>query len=141
MVKSLSMRRTRSEELSLNLTPLIDVVFLLLIFFMITTSFKQNEQLGVELPESSGQQIKVVSQGLSLGISQQGTYKVHDQELGNNVKALELALQAWVKQNPGQPLLIMGDRLAPHQSVVTAMDIAQRSGISKIKIVTEYQQK
>lgn len=134
------MRRTRSEDISLNLTPLIDVVFLLLIFFMVTTSFKQNEQLGIELPESGSQQAKATTQGLSLGISQQGTYQVQDQELGANVQALELVLQRWVTQNPGQPLLILGDKLAPHQSVVTAMDAAQRAGISRIKIVTEYQE-
>lgn len=142
MIKSTSMRRRRPEELSLNLTPLIDVVFLLLIFFMVSTSFKQSNQLGVELPHTKSEQSSTGIEGIQLGITASGGYKVGDLDLGPDRAALQRYLTAAFAKlgDEEQQLYILGDKLAPHQSVVTAMDVAQSLGVVRIRIMTEQNQ-
>lgn len=139
MIKSYSMRKRTKEEISLNLTPLIDVVFLLLIFFMVTTTFKQSDQLGVELPQTQSPNAHHQMNGIKLGIGPKGNYIV-DGETINNAALLESKLRESVKLSKSKktPLYILGDKMAPHQSVVTAMDTARKVGITRIKIVTEH---
>ena len=140
MVKSLSMRSRAPEELSLNLTPLIDVVFLLLIFFMVTTTFKQNDQLSVELPLTQSPNAQQQMHGIELSIGPQGAYMIHGELIGTSVALLEGKLIEMFKQSQDEttPLYILGDKMAPYQSVVSAMDLARKIGITRIKIVTEY---
>ncbi len=136
MLKSYSIRTKQREELSLNLTPLIDVVFLLLIFFMVTTTFKQAEQLGIELPQTKTTHTAISSSGFELGIGPKGDYVVEGVSIGTSLNALEEVLRA--KAQPSEPLLLVGDKIAPHQSVVSAMDVASKLGITRIKIITEH---
>ncbi len=139
MIKSISMRRRKAEELSLNLTPLIDVVFLLLIFFMVTTNFKTIDQLGVELPQTRTQHGSEVIQGVQLNISHLGEYMIGDELIAKDLSHLKSSLVSNFESLEGKNklLYILGDRMAPHQSVVSAMDVAQKIGITRIKIVTE----
>jgi len=77
-------RRRRRNEVSIELTPLIDVVFLLLIFFMVSTTFIRETQLELELPEASGELQQPEEQSIVITIAQDGTYAVNDQALVNN---------------------------------------------------------
>ena len=121
-----------------NLTSLIDVVFLLLIFFMVSTSFVKQSQISIRLPEAESTAIvEDVPERIDIMITATGTYLVNGRELINNrAETIRNALQ---KVSAGQndlPLTISADANAKHQDVVTAMDVAARLGFTKISIAT-----
>jgi biopolymer transport protein ExbD len=121
-----------------NLTSLIDVVFLLLIFFMVSTSFVKQSQISIRLPEAESTAIvEEVPEQIDIMITEIGTYFVNGRELINTrPETIRNALQ---KVSAGQndlPLTISADANARHQDVVTAMDVAARLGFTKISIAT-----
>jgi biopolymer transport protein ExbD len=132
----LSLRpRTQPE---VNLTSLIDVVFLLLIFFMVSTSFVKQSQISIRLPEAESSVIvEEIPDQIDIMITATGTYLVNGRELINNrAETIRNALQ---KVSGGQndlPLTISADASARHQDVVTAMDVAARLGFTRISIAT-----
>jgi biopolymer transport protein ExbD len=132
----LSLRpRTQPE---VNLTSLIDVVLLLLVFFMVSTSFVKQSQITIRLPEAESTAIvQEVPEQIDILITESGTYLVNGRELINNrAETIRNALQ---KVAPGRndiPLTISADANAKHQNVVTAMDVAARLGFTQISIAT-----
>ena len=132
----LSLRpRTQPE---VNLTSLIDVVLLLLVFFMVSTSFVKQSQITIRLPEAESTAIvQEVPEQIDILITESGTYLVNGRELINNrAETIRNALQ---KVAPGRndiPLTISADANAKHQDVVTAMDVAARLGFMRISIAT-----
>ena len=132
----LSLRpRTQPE---VNLTSLIDVVLLLLVFFMVSTSFVKQSQITIRLPEAESTAIvQEVPEQIDILITESGTYLVNGRELINNrAETIRNALQ---KVAPGRndiPLTISADANAKHQDVVTAMDVAARLGFTRISIAT-----
>lgn len=132
-------RRPR-EEVNVNLTPLIDVVFLLLIFFMVSTTFNRQTQLQVNLPtaDQSAQPLDSQQQPIELVIDQQGKYNIDGLALVNNsARTLRIALTKRIDSSSEIPaLLVSADAAAPHQSVVTVMDVAGRLGFAKLNITT-----
>ncbi len=126
------------DEPEINLTSLIDVVLLLLVFFMITTSFVKESQIAIRLPESSaseGPQLKEVA--LEISVTAQGTYLVNGGALlDNRPETLEAAIRKAGDGQAGEKVTISGDAQASHQAVVTAMDIVGRLGYVEIKIAT-----
>lgn len=132
-------RQRRREDIHLNLTALIDVLFLLLMFFMATTTFTKNTRLSIVLPEAQGQPSKEEPGTIAIGISVQGVYSVNDTPLVNTqADTLKKALQlAAVNKNPQENrVVITADGAASHQSVVTAMDVAGQLGFANITIAT-----
>lgn len=129
--------RTKTEP-EVNLTSLIDVVFLLLIFFMVSTSFVKQAQISIQLPEADSQAvIEEVPLQLEIMITEQGTYLVNGRELVNNrAETIRNALQKLSAGDTSLPLTISADANARHQHVVTAMDVAGRLGFTKISIAT-----
>ena len=132
----LSLRQRTQPEV--NLTSLIDVVFLLLIFFMVSTSFVKQSQISIRLPEAESTVIvEEIPDQIDIMITATGTYLVNGRELINNrAETIRNALQ---KVSAGQndlPLTISADANARHQDVVTAMDVAARLGFTKISIAT-----
>ena len=121
-----------------NLTSLIDVVLLLLIFFMVSTSFVKESQISIRLPEAQSEAlIKEVPERLEIMITEQGTYLVNGRELVNNRPAtIRNALRNVSDGNSSLPLMISADANARHQHVVTAMDIAGSLGFTSISIAT-----
>ena len=133
--------RLRSHELEdpeLNLTPLIDVVFLLLIFFMVTTTFQRETELRVELPEAATQAMPLAREGLELTIDEAGRYFLNQQALVNTrADTLGRALaQAVQSEDAPARLLIRADARVAHQAVVTALDVAGQQGFNDIVIET-----
>jgi biopolymer transport protein ExbD len=130
-------KREPREELELNLTPLIDVVFLLLIFFMVSTTFQKESEISLQLPRATDTEIQSSGERIEVIISAAGRYFINDQELiKSDVASLQNALY---KVSGGQrdiPLTIRADAQAPHQSVVTAMDAAGQLGMLKMSIAT-----
>lgn len=130
-------RSSRQEEVSVNITPLIDVVFLLLIFFMVTTTFTRETQLQIDLPESESQVSAESEKPVEILIDRMGTYAINDQVLiKHDLDSLKRALVE-ISQNPETPIVITADAAAPHQSFIVALDAVAQVGFSKVSITTQ----
>ncbi len=132
-------RRQAREEDSINLTPLIDVVFLLLIFFMVSTTFTKETHLQVDLPEAVGEAAPQRDEPLEILINAEGEYALGGESLVNNKSAtLRQALVTLTGEETANrpPLVITADAQAPHQSVVRAMDVAGQLGFVNLSITT-----
>ena len=118
-------RRQQAAEVGVNLTPLIDVVFLLLIFFMVSTTFTRETQLTLDLPEANGEPREVVEQQVEVLVDEEGRYRVNGQPLvDNRVRTLQAAIYKVSAGDTTLPLVIAADAQAAHQAVVRAMDAA-----------------
>ena len=130
-------RRQRLEEVSVNLTPLIDVVFLLLIFFMVSTTFTRETQLSIDLPEASGEPRETEQKQIEILIDEAGSYRVNGQGLvDGNMRTLQAAIYKVSAGDTTLPMLISADAEATHQSVVRAMDAAGQMGFVHLSITT-----
>ena len=131
-------KRQTKAQLEINLTPLIDVVFLLLIFFMVTTTFTKETRLTVDLPEAQGVAQEQQQQQLEVTISAEGRFAVNGKALVNSDPAtLKAALVKMSDGDNSMPLVITADAVTPHQAVVTAMDVAGQLGILHLSITTQ----
>ncbi len=131
----------RDEEPELNLTSLIDVVLLLVIFFMVSTTFVQEARLRVELPVAGSAPGERTVQPVVITVTAQGSYRVNERVLVNNLRdTLASALRQVAGADTAQPITIRADARATHQSVVTAMDVAARLGFTQVNIATVSQQ-
>ena len=126
------------EQPEVNMTSLIDVVLLLLIFFMVSTSFVKQSQISIRLPQAdSAAVVEEVPQQLDVMITEQGAFLVNGRELVNNrPETIRNALQKVSNGNTTLPLTISADANARHQFVVTAMDVAGKMGFVRISIAT-----
>lgn len=124
------------EEANINLTPLIDVVFLLLIFFMVSTTFDTTSQLKIKLPEASQEQNSLPPQKLSLMIDASGNFFLNSRELTNNKSATLKAALEHALAGGELPIVIQSDASSPVQSLVTAMDVVGKLGLSQVSIAT-----
>lgn len=130
-------QRQPKEQVSVNLTPLIDVVFLLLIFFMVTTTFNRESHLQVTLPEAKGENTEPVPQQIEILITRNGDYSVNGRALVNSrLETLKRALEEISAGDNGIPMVITADAQTSHQSVVTAMDAVGQLGFSRLSIAT-----
>ena len=130
-------RQIRTED-SINLTPLIDVVFLLLIFFMVSTTFTKETHLAIDLPEASVETRVVSKKGIDIVISASGGYTINGRVVVNQqTKTLYRALEKSAAGNNKQPLTITADANASHQAVVRAMDVAGRLGFAQLRVTTK----
>lgn len=129
-------RRTL-EDPAINLTPLIDVVFLLLIFFMVSTTFTRDTRLTVNLPEAEANATENVPDQIEVTVSQGGRYSVNNQVLDNNdMRTLGMALVDAAQGDRRRAVLLVADAEATHQAVVTAMDAIGQAGFSRLSIAT-----
>ena len=127
------------EELSIGLTPLIDVVFILLIFFMVTTTFNRSSELRIDLPEASASKSAEADKKLEIAIDAKGQYYINQVKvIGVGRKTLYLALRKVVGGNRDRTVVIKADAAATHQSVINAMDAAGRLGLNRISIATSF---
>jgi biopolymer transport protein ExbD len=128
----------RTEEPDLNITSLIDVVLLLLIFFMLSTRFIDEGRLKIRLPEAGiAPDAESQRQSIEIDVTAAGGYRVNGRPLINNSPdTLAAALASVAHGDHTKPITIRADARAMHQSVVTAMDIAGRAGYRQIDIAT-----
>ena len=130
-------QRRIQEEFQINLTPLIDVVFLLLIFFMVTTTFTREKRLAVNLPEADGKPVQDAQRTIEISVSQGGAYAIDGRPLVNSeLNTLMRALEEVSAGDKEIALILIADAEATHQSVVTAMDAIGQSGFSRLSIAT-----
>ena len=132
----MNFRQLRRPEVSINLTPLIDVVFLLLIFFMVSTSFSELTQLVVDLPEAEGIPASA-DNTLLLVVDVQGNMTLDGEPVPNDANSLSAALRQRLGGNTDIPVTLSADAMTPHQYVVTAIDVAAQLHITRLTIATE----
>ena len=127
------------EEPTVDLTSLIDVVFLLLIFFMVSTTFERQALLKVDLPEASEVEDRTeLPDTLELVIDSAGRMYLNDRQLVNSdERTLRAAIEEAVGEERAIPLVLRADRQTPHHYVVTAMDVAAQLGFSNLSIATD----
>lgn len=130
--------RRQSRELEpMNLISLIDVMFFLLIFFMLSSTFTKETHLGVELPEATGEQSTDAKQQIEIVIGEQGSFSINGQSLVNNeADTLKSAILKVSEGKTDLPLLLTADAKTPHQYVVTAMDVAGQLGFTRLSITS-----
>ena len=128
--------KNTEEDVNINLTPLIDVVFLLLIFFMVSTTFDTTSQLKIRLPEASRSQVAQPPQKVNLLIDAKGNFYVNSRELTNRKSAtLKAALERSMPDGK-LPIVIQSDAESPVQSLVTAMDVVGKLGLPQVSVAT-----
>jgi len=128
----------RREDPDVNLTSLIDVVLLLLVFFMVSTSFVKEAVLKVDLPQASERPVVLqVEEQLEITLGVGGEVRVNDRELiKSRPDTLRAAISKTVGENREIPVVLRADANATHQSVVTAMDVLGRMGFTRLSIAT-----
>ncbi len=130
-------QRRITEDLQINLTPLIDVVFLLLIFFMVSTTFTRENRLAVNLPAAAGEPAPEAARTIEISVSQGGAYAIDGRTLVNSeLSTLMQGLEEVALGDRDVALILIADAEASHQSVVTAMDAIGKSGFSRLSIAT-----
>lgn len=126
-----------SDEPDVNLTPMIDVVFLLLLFFMVSTSFIRESSLKVDLPEATGQSLTEQVEPIDIIINAEGQFTINNILLDSPNKAeLSAQLKIAVGKNSDPHIIITADSKADYQNIVTAMDSAQQLGYTKLTLAT-----
>jgi biopolymer transport protein ExbD len=134
-----------AEEVSINLTPLIDIVFLLLIFFMVSTTFNRETDLEIALPEARSEAAQPLArQVISLVINAQGQYQLHP--IGGDSDApirprdadeLAAALGRRPRSASNPTLVIRADAQTTHQAVILALDAARRAGLTRVTFAAQ----
>jgi biopolymer transport protein ExbD len=125
------------EEPDVNLTPLIDVVFLLLIFFMVSTTFERDTEISLELPEATGEPLQTERLVIEISIDADGNYYVNQQELINTqMDTLKRGIQQALGDGERPQVILSADRKTPHQAVITAMDAARQLGLVNLTFAT-----
>jgi biopolymer transport protein ExbD len=133
-------RRQQREAVQINLTPLIDVVFLLLIFFMVSTSFSRETQLQVDLPSASGEATEASEVVVDIGIGRHGELAINGRALASSDKA---RLRVALKQAAGDTMpsiIVSADAQSPHQAFVDVMDVAASLGFSRLAIAAQQEE-
>lgn len=127
----------QSEEPELNLVPLIDVIFTLIIFFVLTTSFNQRSALKLQLPSAQSNAQTEPGERLTLLVDAEGKFFVGNMEvLKTDTATLKDAIAQVAGSRRDMPVLLRADARTPHQSVVTAMDALGQLGFVRISIAT-----
>lgn len=125
------------DEPDVNLTPLIDVVFLLLIFFMVSTTFEHQSRIQIDLPEATASPVEVDEESIEIIIDAQGRYFIGEEQVVNTeLKTLKSAISKAVGERETAPVTIRADAKTPHQAVITALDATSQLGLTHISLAT-----
>ncbi len=140
----MNFRRKKREKLDITLISMIDVLFVLLLFFMVSTTFNNHTQIKVQLPEADGAEVEQTPKMVSLTIDADGAYylsgdggvpqKLADQQL----QTLKQTLQKLAAESKDLPFIINADGKTPHQAVMTALEAAGDAGFSHITFAAQH---
>ncbi|WP_147652445.1 ExbD/TolR family protein [Vulcaniibacterium gelatinicum] len=130
------------DEPEINLVPLIDVILVLIIFFVLTTTFDARSVLKLQLPQAQGEPAREQARALSVLVNAEGRYFVEDREaLRTDVESLKDTLREVAGDDRERPVLLRADARTPHQAVVTALDALGQLGFSRVSIATAPEQR
>jgi len=125
----------RRLEAVMDVTPLIDVVFLLLIFFMITTTFVNNPGLEVDLPKANSADSPSQMVDLTIAVTQEGEIIFQNRKV--SISELEAELESLAKEKSDSTVIVQADSATQHGTVVKVMDLAKLAGFGKLAIATQ----
>ena len=129
------LRRGVRDDVQINLTPLIDVVFLLLIFFMVSTTFERESEIKIELPEATAERPDREAEPVEVWIDAEGRLYLNGVRLEDTrVSGVKAALEALATPVPRPALVVSADAGAPYQAVITAMDAANQAGFVNLSL-------
>lgn len=135
----MSFIRKQNEEPRIDLTPMVDVVFLLLIFFMISTTFVESPGISIKLPETSAQTIDREPKEIKVTLSREGDIYHRNKKISlGDFRGLLAEHQSDAKETT---VLLLADQDSKHGKVVTLMDLARDAGFTKLAIATEQRKK
>ena len=130
------------DEPEINLVPLLDVILVLIIFFVVTTTFDARSVLKLQLPKADGTPTEATSKALSVLVNADGRYFVQDREaLRTDLESLKRTIVEVAGDDRKRPVLLRADARTPHQAVVTALDALGQLGFRQISIATAPEQK
>ena len=130
-------QRRHKQPVQVSMTAMIDVVFLLLIFFMVTTTFNRETELQIQLPKAEGQERKE-EKSLEIVIDAEGRYRINKNPVADQkLETLKKAIRAAAGQSKKLPLIISADEKTPHQFVIRALDAAGQLGFVHISFATQ----
>lgn len=133
----MNLRRSRAEDPEVNLMPLIDVVFILLIFFMVSTTFQKESEIKIELPEASSEPVEAERENFEIVIDADGRYFIDEQQVVNNeLDTLKKAITKFLGDRKEIPVVIRADRRTPYESVIRAMDATAQLGLVQMSLAT-----
>jgi len=132
----MNLRPQRRDQVSLDMTPLIDVVFLLLIFFMVSTTFDKQTAVKVDLPKAQSLAEKTQNDKIMVVVDARGHIYINDHELINNeVDTVKRTLLKAAGDNKETPVIIRVDKSAPFQAPMTVMDAAAQAALTHLSFV------
>ena len=133
----MNLQQHKRDDLDVNITPLIDIVFLLLIFFMVSTTFERESEIDITLPAATIDAGKEVSDVIEITISADGSFFINGKRVINNqVATLKQALLKVANGREDPPIIISADAKATHQAVVSVMDAARQLGFIHLSFAT-----
>jgi len=133
----MNFRNKKHGPLEVSLTPMIDVVFLLLIFFMVTTTFSKETSIKIQLPQAEGEEAEPNKQRVRLTIGKEGKIYINDRPLENQSLATLTKELSAVGSDKQTPLIINADANAPIQSAISVLDVAKKVGFKSISFTTQ----
>ncbi len=134
----MNFRPRAKEEPEINLIPFIDVLLVILIFLMLSTTYSKFTELQLTLPVADAEQLRDHPKEVIVAVAADGRYAVNKAAVdGKGVDAVARALSQAAKAGSGSVVIISADATAPHQAVVTVMEAARRVGLSQITFATQ----
>jgi len=128
-------RKRSTDDLKVDMTPMVDVVFLLLIFFMISTTFVETPGISVNLPESTLNVAEKEPEEIKVFVDRKGAIVVDDKQL--TLAQLKSRLASFGEKAKDTTFVLMADKDVRHGVVVEVMDVAKQSGFQQLAIATE----
>jgi biopolymer transport protein ExbD len=128
----------RPEDPEINLIPFIDVLLVILIFLMLSTTYSRFTELQVALPTADAEKLPQRANEIVVGVSGDGRYSVSGQPIdGRSVERLTAALQTAAGGRADAMVIVSADALAAHQSVINVLDAARRAGLVKLTFAAQ----
>jgi biopolymer transport protein ExbD len=135
---AMNFRHRRSEEPEINLIPFIDVLLVILIFLMLSTTYSKFTQLKIALPVADSERARDYPKEIVVGVSSEGRYTVNGVAVtGRDLPALTAALVAAAEGQSERVVIVSADATAAHQSVITVLDAARRANLPQLTFATQ----
>ncbi len=134
----MNFRRQRPEEPEINLIPFIDVLLVILIFLMLSTTYSRFTELQVTLPTADAEKLRERPQEIIVAVSADGRYAVNRKGVeGRSVEILTAELSAAANGQPETVVIVSADAMAAHQAVVNVLDAARRAGLARLTFASQ----
>ena len=135
-------RRRSRDEPEINLIPMIDVLLVILIFMMVTTSYAKYSELQINLPQASGETVAAQAKSINVAVDASEHYAINNHGVTyTGIESLVTSLKNAAGDQTDPTIIINADAKAPHQSVINVMEAARRAGYSRITFTTQSQPK